>query len=164
MTGSTPTAGAGSPYGDRPGASLALVRAGPGPIVGASHVIGLGGTRAAGVALRLAGCAHDLFEIALVDRDGSAVMVLGPFEEDDVVARWRSLGAASGLPLMIEPVEGFVEAPFPQIGRLQLGSIKVRRRYGVLSQRPRFLQRRKPARLPHRPTVHREPELTASGM
>jgi hypothetical protein len=164
MTGSTPTAGAGSPYGDRPGASLALVHAGPGPIIGAAPVIGLGGTRAAGVALRLAGCAEDLFEIALVDRDGNAVMVLGPFEEDDVVARWRSLAAASGLPLRVEPVDGIVEAPFPQIGRLRLGSIKVRRRYGPLNQRPRFLQRRKPARLPHRPTVHRERELTAGDM
>jgi hypothetical protein len=164
MTGSTPTVGAGSPSGDRSGASLALVHAGPGPIIGASPVIGLGGTRAAGVALRLAGCAEDLFEIALVDRHGNGLMVLGRFAEEDVVACWRRLGATSGLPLMIEPVEGFVEAPFPQIGRLRVGSVQVRRRYGPLNQRPRFLRRRKPARLPHRPTVHRERELTGGGI
>ena len=44
------------------------------------------------------------------------------------------------------------------------GAVRIRRRYGALNQRPRFLRRRKPARLPQRPTVHRERELTRGGM
>ena len=50
--------------------------------------------------------------------------------------------------------------PYPQLGRVLLGPTRRRRRHGLLChRRPRFLTRRKAARFPLRPQVHREPEL-----
>ena len=78
------------------------------------------------------------------------------------MAVWRALGAASGLPLMIEPVNGRVRPLYPQVGPLLLGPVRIRRRHGLLNgRRPRFLVRRKTARLPPRPLVHREREMFA---
>jgi hypothetical protein len=66
-----------------------------------------------------------MFEVAVLDRGGGTLLALGPFREDEVVATWRSLGAASGLPLVIERQDGTREMPYPQIGRLQLGEIRI---------------------------------------
>jgi len=144
--GTTPTTGAGSPHGDGPGVSpnlserLALSHR----IVGApSPLIGPHDARPAGVALRSDADKGETFEIALVDRAADVLMVLGPFEEEDVVAVWRSLARASGLPLMIQGPDGALQSPFPQVGPVQLGEIRIRRLYGFLKgRRPRFLVRR----------------------
>ena len=163
----TPTAGAGSPCGGGPGvppsvaAQLALGRR----ITGAaSPLIGRHDAKPAGVALRLDADAEasDTFDIALVDAEARPLMVLGPFPEDDVVAVWRSLAGTSGLPLMLQDAQGAVQSPFPQIGPLRLGEVRIRRLYGLLKgRRPRFLVRRKPARLPRRARIHCEREIIA---
>jgi hypothetical protein len=134
-------------------------------IVGAaSPLIGRHDVRPAGVALRLdpGAEARRSFEIALVDAKARALLVFGPFPEDDVVAVWRSLASQSGLPLMLQDAQGALQIPFPQIGAVQLGGIRIRRLYGLLKgRRPRFLVRRKPARLPRRPRIHCEREIIA---
>jgi hypothetical protein len=135
-----------------------------GRITGASsRLIGDPGARAIGVALRLDERApdDDAFELALVDDLGGTLMVLGQFGEDEVVAAWRGLGATTGFPLITQSEDGALQHPFPQVGRVQLGRIRIRRRHG-LSRRPRFLARRKTARLPRRPTIHREREISGN--
>lgn len=111
----------------------------------------------AGVGLKLAG---DAFKVVVVDPAGSSLVELGPYGEDEVVAIWRSLSASSGLPLFVERADGGWDQAYPQIGRLVLGSRIERRRLAILSgRRPRFLVRRKPARLPRRPIIYREKEI-----
>ena len=137
----------------------------PGRITGfASPLIGDPGARPAGVALRLDERAegNEDFEIVLVDDLGATLMVLGRFEEDEVVAVWRELGAATGLPLVTQSEDGALQHPYPQVGRVQLGRIRIRRRHG-LRRRPRFLVRRKTTRLSRRPTVYREREIFGDG-
>ncbi len=126
-----------------------------------SRLIGREGERPIGVAIRLNESAdddHDEFEIALLDSRGATLMVFGQFGSNEVVAVWRGLAAATGYPLITQSEDGAVQHPYPQIGRVQLGRIRIRRRHG-LGRRPRFLVRRKTTRLPRRPTVHREREI-----
>ena len=123
--------------------------------------IGPGGARPTGLALSLVRGPGRRARIAVVDKRGSALLRLGPFPESDVVAIWRALGAASGLPLMVEHADGRL-APYPQVGPVLVGPIRIRRRHGLLAgRRPRFLVRRKTTRLPQRPLVHREREMFA---
>lgn len=163
MTGVTPTAGVVPPCEDGPGSSpVPPPFRSPGAIDGlGSPVIGAKGKPPIGLALRLApGQGDEMFEVAVLDRGGGTLLALGPFDENEVVATWRSLGATSGLPLVIERQDGSREMPYPQIGRLQLGEIRIRRRHGLLNgRRPRFLVRRKTGRLPLRPSVFREREM-----
>ncbi len=85
--------------------------------------------------------------------DGRSVRI-ATIEGDEAVAVWRAASHASGLPMMIETADGAVQAPFPQIGRLALGPVRIRRAHGITaSRRPRFLRRRKVARLPELPHV-----------
>lgn len=101
--------------------------------------------------------------ILLEGRNGRTLLTFGPFAEEDVIAIWRGLGNASGLPLAIEAPDGALETPCPQIGHVRLGRLHDRRHLVILSgRRPRFLARRKPARWSGRPIVHREREI-ASG-
>jgi len=120
----------------------------------------------AAVALRL-DCedgATERFAIALVDAYGDTLLGLGMFSDEDAVAVWRRAGADSGLPLLIGRTDGSYDMPYPQIGRLRLGEIRIRRRRGALNgRRPRFLTRRKTGRLPVRPAVHREREIVSRG-
>ncbi len=114
----------------------------------------------AGVSLRLAGGAEtgsllnsDLMELSLVMADGRSVRI-ATIEGDEAVAVWRAASNASGLPMMVETADGAVQAPFPQIGRLALGPIRIRRAHGATAaRRPRFLRRRKVARLPELPHI-----------
>lgn len=116
-------------------------------------------TNLAGVVLDLARDADDL-RIVIVDRDGEAAYSFGPFPEEDVIAVWRSLAAATGLTPMMRAWNGRTEPLACQLGRLRLGQAQDRRRLGVLSRRrPRFLVRRKSARLPSRPLIFREREI-----
>jgi hypothetical protein len=111
-----------------------------------------------GVSLRLADGATtqnllsgDLMELSLVTLDGRSIRI-AKVEEDEAVAVWRAASAASGLPMMLETPDGLLQAPFPQIGRLALGPIRIRRAHAAMRRRrPRFLMRRKPARLAERP-------------
>jgi hypothetical protein len=168
MTMVTPTVGAGSSC--EPASETCPAIAGridfPGRVTGLPvALIGELGVRPAGLALRLDERAPDDndFEIALVDDLGDTLMVLGRFGEDEVVAVWRDLGARTGFPLVTQCEDGALQHPFPQVGRVRLGRIRIRRRHGLLGgRRPRFLVRRKTARLPRRPTVHREREIFGS--
>lgn len=131
---------------------------GPGGLGISSGCRGIAGApRPAGLALRLA---EDRFRVVVADAEGATLLELGPYGEDDVVAIWRSLAAASGLPLLVEGVDGTLGPAYPQLGRLVIGSRVDRRRLAILSgRRPRFLVRRKPARLPRRPVIYREKEI-----
>jgi hypothetical protein len=126
---------------------------------GAVTMPGAGTANAAGLALKV-DPNTDGFLIDVVDRDSTMLVRLGPFDQDDIVAVWRSLGASSGLPLMVERPDGGLDAPYAQVGPLPLGAVRIRRRHGLLSgRRPRFLVRRKTGRLPPRPRVFRKDEL-----
>ena len=122
-------------------------------------VIGRAGTPAAAVAMRL-DQASDCFRLVLLDENNAPLLVLGPYEEEDVVAEWRRLAETSGLVLKVQLPNGAVTTLAPQLGRVLLGATRQRRRHGLLNhRRPRFLTRRKTARFPARPQVHREAEL-----
>ena len=104
------------------------------------------------------------FAINILDRIDAPILSLGPFDEDEVVAIWRSLSAKSGLPLAVSQASGQIEWPFPQLGRLRIGAVQRRRRTPSLNgRRPRFLVRRKSARLSVRPLIYRECEMAAGG-
>ncbi len=119
-----------------------------------------GSARPAGLALRFDGAS---FHIVIGDESGATALTLGPYDDGEVVAIWRSLAAASGLPLLVSGPTGALEQPYRQLGRILLGPRSDPRRLAVLSgRRPRFLVRRKTARLPGRPLVYREREI-ASG-
>lgn len=100
--------------------------------------------------------------ILIEGKNGRTLLSFGPFAEEDVIAIWRGLGNASGLPLAIEAPGGTPETPCPQIGRIRLGRLHDRRHLVILGgRRPRFLTRRKSARWSGRPIVHREREIAA---
>ncbi len=100
--------------------------------------------------------------ILLEGKNGRTLLTFGPFGEEEVIAVWRGLGDASGLPLAIEAPDGALETPCSQIERVRLGRFHDRRYLVILTgRRPRFLTRRKSARLPGRPTIHREREIAA---
>jgi hypothetical protein len=153
MAGVTPKAGAvplqngpGYPTGRDPLPSI---------VIG-----GRGGIRPAGLAMKLDGDG-DRFHLVVLDRDNAALLALGSYPEEDVVAEWRALGASSGLTLKIQLPNGSVMTPYPQIGRVLLGPACIRRRNVLLGhRRPRFLTRRKTGRFPLRPQVHREVEIS----
>lgn len=102
------------------------------------------------------------FSVHVTDSAGAARLVLGPYDETDVIAIWRSLASASGLPLLVAGPDGVLQHVQPQLGRLRLGDTTDRARLKVLSgRRPRFLVRRKSGRMPLRPLVYREREIMA---
>lgn len=136
----------------------------PLPVIGDAA----GAVRPAGVALAFAteaaeSCGEDRFSLVLVDDRGAAVSVLGPFGEEDVVAVWRDIALRSGLPRMLLREDGGLSVVSAQMGRLTLGTTRMRRRHGSLGERrPRFLTRRKTGRLPARPLIYRnENEIIA---
>lgn len=124
--------------------------------------------RAVGIALAFSepetdSGSEDRFSLLVIDGEGEVLSQLGPFGEDDIVAQWRDLSAKSGLPRMILREGGGIRIVSQQLGRVALGTKRQRRRHGLLNgRRPRFLTRRKSARLPARPLVHRgEKEIIA---
>jgi hypothetical protein len=55
---------------------------------------------------------------------------------------------------LLEGADGVVTEPYPQLGRVALGAVRIRRRHGLLNgRRPRFLTRRKTGRLPELPVI-----------
>ena len=161
--------------GDRTDAAAALSQDGapahrpdyaptPLPVVGRAPYA----ARAAGIALAFAGeaadaCGEDRFALLVVDAEGEVLARLGSFADEDVVATWRDACARSGLPRMIVREDGGVGTVGHQLGRVVVGKVRQRRRVGSLNgRRPRFLVRRKAARLPARPLIHRgESEIIA---
>jgi hypothetical protein len=164
MTGATPMAGAASRDEGGPDASIHPDDFSPTAIRGLfSPAIACAAAVPAAVALHLDGEA-ERFAIAVVDAYGDTLLGLGAFSDEDAVAVWRRAGADSGLPLLIRRSDGGYDMPYPQIGRLRLGEIRIRRRRGSMTgRRPRFLTRRKTGRLPVRPAVHREREIVSRG-
>lgn len=121
-----------------------------------------GGAGWRGVALRLANPAgeDERFALALTEGGGRSVTI-AVIDQDDAVALWRDCGRTSGLPLLLEGVDGVISEPFPQLGRVALGPIRIRRRHAFLNgRRPRFLVRRKTGRLGERPVVVAGERLT----
>ncbi|POR49629.1 DUF6101 family protein [Bosea psychrotolerans] len=121
-----------------------------------------GGAGWRGIAMRMTNTAREdeRFELALTAGDGRSITV-AVLDQDDVVALWRDCGRASGLPLLIETSDGVISEPYPQLGRLALGPVRIRRRHSFLNgRRPRFLVRRKTGRLGERPVVVAGERLT----
>ncbi len=126
---------------------------------GATVLFGCTQNGLAGAVLDLSRGDDDL-RIVLVDRAGQALLTLGPFPEEEVIALWRSVVAACGVTPMMRAWNGETEPLASQLGKLRLGPVQDRRRLAVLHRRrPRFLTRRKGARLPSRPLVFREREI-----
>ena len=122
------------------------------------RTVGPGRARATGIALVHSG--GEEFRLEVIDEAGAAIVSLGTFLDDEVIAIWRSMAASSGLPLLVAGPDGQLGQPYPQLGKLVLGTRLERSRLAVLSgRRPRFLVKRKAARLPRRPLVHREREI-----
>lgn len=108
-----------------------------------------------GVALRLAHSSgeEERFELALMTVDGHSITI-AVVDQDESVALWRDCGRVSGLPLLLQTGDGIVSEPYPQLGRLALGPVRIRRRHAFLNgRRPRFLARRKTGRLGDRPVI-----------
>lgn len=123
-------------------------------------VIGRFGTSATALALQADPNGRDFRLVLLAGT--RALLTFGPYPEEDVVAEWRALGAAAGLPLTVRFSNGSVMALYRQVGRLQIGPLWPRSRHKLLtSRRPRFLTRRKTGCLPARPHVFREQEIIA---
>lgn len=102
------------------------------------------------------------FTVQVWPADGGQPILLGPYADEDVIAVWRRMAADSGLPLLLPGPDGGLQQPYPQIGRLLVGTRSDRRRLAVLTgRRPRFLAKRRPATLPLRPRVHREVEIVS---
>jgi Family of unknown function (DUF6101) len=102
-----------------------------------------------GIALQLDPRLDDnsLFRLSLMTANGHAIQV-ACLHEEDAIASWRSLSASTGLAMLVETPDGRIEAPFPQLGPIKLGHGRQRRSYNTLhKRRPRFLTRRKTARL-----------------
>jgi hypothetical protein len=166
MASVTPAAGEGGFAPHLPGGptSTAIVSRNPMPArpvapaierLGSVRILRGGGTGWRGVALRLAHPAGDdeRFELALMAGDGRSVVVASACA-DDAVALWRDFGRTSGLALLLETTDGVVSEPYPQLGRLALGAVRIRRRHGLLrGRRPRFLTRRKTGRLAELPVI-----------
>lgn len=108
-----------------------------------------------GIALRLANgsTSETCFELALTAGDGRSISI-AVIDEEDAVALWRDCGKASKMPLLLETGDGALSEPYPMLGPLQLGAIRIRRRHALLAgRRPRFLARRKTTRLADNPVV-----------
>lgn len=114
-----------------------------------------GGAGWHGVSLRVGGPeAGSGFDLSLVTEAGHSIRV-AHLDEEEVVAAWRDLSRVTGLPMLVEQQDGSLANPYPQLGRLALGAVKIRRAHGALRhRRPRFLTRRKTARLADLPVIH----------
>ncbi|WP_460449207.1 DUF6101 family protein [Alsobacter sp. SYSU BS001988] len=117
---------------------------------------------ASGVLLSQSGVAADLYDISMVYADGRGPAVLVSAQDDSaVVAQWRKTAMAFGLPLLVMRDDGAVLQPYEHCGAVTVGPFRYRRRNATLRRRrPRFLQRRKCGRLPERPLVRRERDMS----
>lgn len=115
-----------------------------------------------GVAIRLigeAGQAPSAIAVVLEHDDPALSLPLFLAEQsDDVVAEWQAWGRALGLPLLVTEADGSLREPFARLGAVRIAApIARRRRRGAIARRrPTRLLRRKAARLPETPEVHRD--------
>jgi hypothetical protein len=77
---------------------------------------------------------------------------------DEIVAEWQAWGRVLGLPLLIAERDGSLREPFARIGAvlIEAPARRRRRRTTVSRRRPSIRLRRRAARLPETPTVHRD--------
>jgi hypothetical protein len=101
------------------------------------------------------------FDILLLfEEDGQNVLLFPDVDEAEVVALWRRTAADLGQPLLIETPAGELVEAAAQIGLVLHGPTWERRRtLAMTKRRPRFLRRRKTARLPERPIMVRGVEM-----
>ena len=118
----------------------------------------------AGVGLQFALDAAGFTAVVLVHHDpGLALPLYVSCEPDEVVAEWRSWGAALRLPLLVEGEEGWREAR-ARLGGVRLGQVRPRRRRrsALKRRRPSILLRRMPGALTDATPIHRgEREIIA---
>ena len=121
--------------------------------------------RATGVVLRRKSgpLGHDIYEVAIVfGADQAETPVHLSADDDTVIARWRRYARDLGLKLIIEAQDGTQAACYEQIGAVRLGEVHSRRRIAaMLKHRPRFLTRRRTGKLPARPVIRSEREISA---
>jgi hypothetical protein len=99
--------------------------------------------------------------VAIVLEHSDAALAIPLFtapDGKDAVAEWRAWGRVLGLPLLVADADGLLREPFRRIGALSVaGPLGRRRRGSALKRRkPRILARRRSARLPAPPRIHRD--------
>lgn len=113
-----------------------------------------------GVAIRIlqgASEAEDRIAVVLSHKDDAFEVPLYEAADDsDVIAEWRKWGNALGLPLLMEGTDGHLVAAENRLGEVAVERPRPRRRGAFLARRPRFLIRRRAAKLPAVPFVHRD--------
>lgn len=91
--------------------------------------------------------------------DGGRQDIIGLYDAADIVAQWQAQAKATGLPLLLPcagPRGDGYEPLYEHVGAVRLGAIIGSRHQALLARRrPRFLVRRKTARMPERPIVWR---------
>lgn len=135
---------------------LRALSASPGRVAGVRVLRGADASRAvfdrasAVVMVRRPEAGDRVYEVVVFFADGREPLPLGPLMDDtEIIAHWRRMAAGLGLPMLVQRPDGSLFAPYDQIGRVLLGPLRYRRRNATLSRRrPRFLQWRKPARMP----------------
>lgn len=105
-----------------------------------------------GVALRAAPGLEpdaDRIEVVLAHRDrGFDVPLYDCAPDGDGLAAWRGWSRALNLPLLIEDLDGRRVTTTERLGAVEVGRPRPRRRHSLLAgRRPRFLTRRRPAKL-----------------
>jgi hypothetical protein len=99
--------------------------------------------------------------IELLHRDPQLSLPLSVAEDvADVAADWRAWARVLGRPMLIVEADGSWQAVETRLGSVIVKPPRPRRQRSVLvGRRPRFLARRKPAKLSVRPTVFEKREL-----
>ncbi len=83
---------------------------------------------------------------------------------DEIVAEWQTWGRVLGLPLLVAERDGSLREPFARLGSVlvEAPARRRRRRTTISRRRPSIRMRRRAARLPDTPMVHRgEREIIA---
>lgn len=115
-----------------------------------------------GVALRVVppDQANDgAISIVLEHRDAAlAVPVFTAPDGVEAIAEWRAWGRVLGLPLLVADADGALRDPFRRVSAAGAAAPQARRRRGnpLKRRRPRILGRRRAARLPQAPCIHRD--------
>jgi hypothetical protein len=115
-----------------------------------------------GVALQIVapGDASDgAVAIMLAHRDAAlAVPLFTAPNGVDAIVQWRAWGHVFDLPLLVADADGSLREPFRRLNGVRIASPQARRRRGspLKRRRPRILTRRRAARPPKAPRIHRE--------
>jgi hypothetical protein len=125
-------------------------------IGGVSVTKRLAGSGFRGVLARKLASTPDASRLSLMRNDGSE-FVLEIVANSDVIAAWREASRDFGLPMIVDGGEGRIIALEAMLGAVTRGAVHPGRRIKALTRerRPRFLTRRKTARLPLQPMIYR---------